>query len=400
MNNSSESKPVRVRPRLKHLLIATLVVIVGLFLAWLLLTGKPKPESKPPEETLRPVVEVIEISPAPMALAVFTQGTVEPRRSISLVAQVAGKVERVADYFVDGAFFKAGDVLLEIEGDDYQFAITRAKAAVAAAEQRLAEERGRNRQAKREWRDLGTQEANALFLREPQMSAAQASLEAAKADLAAAELALTRTRITAPFDGRIEQQRVDLGQFIGAGTPVAEIYATTSVQVRLPLNDSQLAALDLSLRADAELERPVILRSRFGGDTWEWMAKIRRVEASVDRQSRLVHAVAEVEDPFNAADAAKPPLTPGMFVYAEITTPPVPDLVKLPAVALRSDDSVLVVDEDNRLKRRQVEVQRRSEDWAWVAGLPRGLRVVREQTGLLISGLEVEVLDSPGAEVN
>lgn len=389
--NDVTSPRVAARGGKKNLLWAIAVTALGLVFAWFLLTGKPKPVARPPEAALKPEVGILVAEPGPVALSVATQGTVEPLTHISLVAQAGGKVERVAEQFVDGAFFRRGDVLVQIEATDYEFAIARARSAVAAAEQRLAEERGRNRQAKREWRDLGTTEANALFLREPQMKAAEAALEAARADLGAAELALERTRIRAPFDGRIEAKRADIGQFVAAGTPVADIYATDVVQVRLPLTDTQLAALNLPLYAAPELRREVLLSARFGGQRWQWPAHIRRVEAVVDRQSRVVHAIAEVEQPFATPDSDRPPLTPGLFVSADIPTPPIEGLVQLPATALRSDDSILVVNDDNRLERRVVDVRRRSERSAWVAGLAAGTRVVAEQTGTLISGLQVEI---------
>ena len=113
-------------------------------------------------------------------------------------------MESVSDRFLDGRFFKVGDILLQLEQADYEFAIARARAQEAAAAQRVAEERGRNLQAQREWRELGTSEANDLFLRKPQLRAAEASLAAAQADVAAAELALERTTVRAPFDGRLE----------------------------------------------------------------------------------------------------------------------------------------------------------------------------------------------------
>ena len=228
---------------------------------------------------------------------------------------MAGKVESVADGFVEGAFFDAGDVLLEVEQADYQFAIARAESQLAAAQQRLAEERGRNRQAEREWRELGSVEANDLFLRKPQMRAAQAALAAARADLAEAELALARTQIRAPFAGRIEVKRVDLGQYLTPGTPVAEIYATEVVAIPLPLNDSQLGALGLPLYANAELGRTAILSAQFGGQEQQRQAEIRRVEAVVDRQSR-VNAIAGAQ-PFQPDNSTATP-DAGMFVQAEI----------------------------------------------------------------------------------
>ena len=381
----------RQRLTVKKFLIAALLTGSGLLVSGLVLTGKPAPVANVPPEPLRPVVSVLRAQPSEISLAVNTQGTVEARRRINLVAEVAGKVSTVSERFEEGAFFDQGDVLLQLEQADYEFAIARAQSQVAAAEQRLAEERGRNRQAKREWRELGTVEANALFLRQPQMKAAEAALKASVADLSAAQLALSRTEIRAPFSGRIESKRADLGQYIAPGAAVAEIYATDIVDVALPLNDSQLAALKLPMNANVALGIPVILSTAFGGREWQWQAQIRRVQAVVDRQSRTVNAIAEVLQPFESEVSGRPPLTPCMFVRAEIPTPPIPNLVQLPASALRSDNTVLVVGTGEKLVRQPVTVQRRTEHWAWVSGLTEGSRIVRAQTGLLVVGLTVEV---------
>ena len=381
----------RQRLTVKKFLIAALLTGSGLLVSGLVLTGKPAPVANVPPEPLRPVVSVLRAQPSEISLAVNTQGTVEARRRINLVAEVAGKVSTVSERFEEGAFFDQGDVLLQLEQADYEFAIARAQSQVAAAEQRLAEERGRNRQAKREWRELGTVEANALFLRQPQMKAAEAALKASVADLSAAQLALSRTEIRAPFSGRIESKRADLGQYIAPGAAVAEIYATDIVDVALPLNDSQLAALKLPMNANVALGIPVILSTAFGGREWQWQAQIRRVQAVVDRQSRTVNAIAEVLQPFESEISGRPPLTPGMFVRAEIPTPPIPNLVQLPASALRSDNTVLAVGTGEKLVRQPVTVQRRTEQWAWVSGLTEGSRIVRAQTGLLVVGLTVEV---------
>ena len=115
------------------------------------------------------------------------------------------------------------------------------------------------------------------------------------------------------------------------------------------------------------------------------------MQAVVDRQSRTVNAIAEVLQPFESEISGRPPITPGMFVRAEIPTPQIPNLVQLPASALRSDNTVLVVGTGEKLVRQPVTVQRRTEQWAWVSGLTEGSRIVRAQTGLLVVGLTVEV---------
>jgi RND family efflux transporter MFP subunit len=365
---------------------------VGLALCFLVLVGKPATQPTQLPEPRRPLVDIIVAEPSEHSIAVRTQGTVEPVRRVVLVAQVSGKVETVNDRFLDGRFFKAGDILLELEKADYQFAIARAEAQEAAAAQRVAEERGRNLQAQREWRDLGTSEANDLFLRKPQLRAAEASLLAAKADVAAAKLALERTTVRAPFDGRLEKKSADLGQFVAPGTVLAHIYATDRVEIHLPISDSQLALLELPLFETASEAYPeVVLSARFGGERWQWQGQIARVEASIDRDSRVTFAIAEVSDPFASSGSRRPPLTPGLFVEASISGKPIQQAVELPATALRGDNTVLWVNENSRLERLSVELLRREQDRVWVRGVVAGVQIVAEQSSLLASGSAIEV---------
>lgn len=378
----------------RRLLGSVLFTAAGLAICFLVLVGKPATQPTELPEPRRPLVAVILAEPSDHSISVRTQGTVEPVRRVGLVAQVSGKVERVSDLFLDGRFFKAGDVLLELEKADYQFAIARAQAQEAAAAQRVAEERGRNLQAQREWRDLGTSEANDLFLRKPQLRAAEASLAAAKADVAAAKLALERTTVRAPFDGRLEKKSVDLGQFVAPGSVLAQIYATDRVEIHLPISDSQLALLELPLFETAVVDYPAVtLSARFGGERWQWEGKIARVEASIDRDSRVTFAIAEVSDPFGGSEFQRPPLTPGLFVEASISGKPITASVELPATALRGDNTLLWVNENSRLERLSVELLRREQDRVWVRGVEAGLRIVAEQSSQLAAGAAIEIAE-------
>ena len=387
--NATASRLTRSR-----LLGSVLFTAAGLAVCFLVLVGKPATQPTELPEPRRPLVAVILAEPSDHSISVSTQGTVEPVRRVDLVAQVSGKVERVSDLFLDGRFFKAGDVLLELEKADYQFAIARAEAQEAAAAQRVAEERGRNLQAQREWRDLGTSDANDLFLRKPQLRAAEASLAAAKADVAAAKLALERTSVRAPFDGRLEKKLVDLGQFVAPGSVLAQIYATDRVEIHLPISNSQLALLELPLFETSVVDYPAVtLSTRFGGERWQWEGKITRVEASIDRDSRVTFAIAEVRDPFGGSESRRPPLTPGLFVEASISGKPITASVELPATALRGDNTVLWVNENSRLERLAVELLRREQDRVWVRGVEAGLQIVAEQSSQLTAGAAIEIAE-------
>ncbi|WP_206604609.1 efflux RND transporter periplasmic adaptor subunit [Kineobactrum sediminis] len=380
---------------------AAVVMAVGVVVAYVLLVARPAPEPQAPATAALPLVDVMTVEPAPRELSVTTQGTVRPAREIDLVSRVAGRVQSVAAEFAAGGFFRATDVLVDVEDVDYRFAIARMESQVAAARQRLAEEEGRALQARREWRDLGNAQGNALFLREPQLASARAALKAAEADLDAAQLDLERTRIVAPFNGRISEKYVDTGQYVTPGTRVARVYATDVVEVRLPLTDRQVALLDLPLHYRAQegaVALPdVTLQATFGNRDWQWQGRIVRTDANIDENSRMVFAVAEVTDPFaRGADGVRPPLAPGMFVSATISGRSMDAVTGLPRSAMHSDGTVMLVDSRQQLVKRKVDVLQSDTGQVWVQGLLRGDRVVVRQSAVAIAGMAVDVNEVDG----
>lgn len=374
---------------------ALLVLVVGGGLSFALLVGKPHPEPEQPAAIALPVVDVVVAAPTVRSLSVETQGTVRPLREIKLVSQVGGRVEFVSPRFAQGGFFAANEPLVKVEDIDYQFVIARAESQVAAARQRVAEEEGRALQAKREWRDLGSEQANALFLRKPQLASGRAALKASEADFAAAQLDLSRTSISAPFNGRISEKYVDIGQFVAPGTAIATVYDTDVAQVRLPLTDRQVALLDLPLNYDNETPdamsgAQVRISTRFANKEWEWQGRLRRTDASIDVDSRMVYAVAEIEKPFaRDPDSERPPLSPGLFVTAIISGRQLPQVTQLPRSALRSDGSVMIVDGEQRAQSYSVQVLQSDTSHVWVQGLRGGEQVIVHETTLILTGMKV-----------
>jgi RND family efflux transporter MFP subunit len=378
----------------RKILLPALVVLVGLAASYILLVGKPGPRPEAPKVASAPVVDVLVVKPEGRVLTVTTQGSVRPRREINIVSQVGGLVEAVDAHFAEGSFFDADIELVKVEDADYQFALVRAEASVADAAQLVAQEKGRVRQAAREWRDLGNDESNQLFLRKPQLASAEAALRAAEADLGQARLNLSRTSISAPFNGRISEKYVDLGQYITPGTPVAKVYDTAVVEVKVPLTDRQVALLELPLNFQEYSQRgngaAVTLRARFADREWEWLGRVVRTDASIDVDSRVVYAVVEVNNPFEPDEAlGRPPLAIGLFVEAEIQGRELQQVVSLPRNALRNDGSILLVDDADRLQVREVRVLKSNPAQVWVQGLNLNERVVVSRPALAVVGMLV-----------
>lgn len=369
------------------------ILLVGFAVAFLLSVAKPKPFPQDAPAPMLPVVDVLTVAPAEQRLTVLSQGTVTARRQIDLVAQVSGVITEVAPSFAAGGFFDRGRQLLQIDPADYELALIQARGRLADAERALAMEQGLARQAKREWRDLGNREANDLFLRKPQLKAAAAAVDAARADVDGAELALERTHIKAPFNGRVLETLVDLGQFVTAGTPIARYYSIDTAEVRLPLTDRQLALLDLPLRYQGNQlgeAVPVVIRARFGGEQWQWRGAITRTDASIAVDSRMLHAVVEIPEPFAAGESGRPPLMVGQYVEAAIAGKPVSNVVMLPRDALRKGTEIWILDTEDRIVPMPVTVLQSLPDKVAVqAAFADELRVVVSPSVLAVAGTQV-----------
>ncbi|MDN3637861.1 efflux RND transporter periplasmic adaptor subunit [Simiduia curdlanivorans] len=378
---------------IKRLPLWLVIVLSGAMVALLLHLLKPSPKPKPPLAPSLPQVKVVQANPAALALPVHSQGTVAPRREIDLVAEVAGKIVSVAPNFVSGAFFTEADILVNIDSANYLLAEIRAAAKVADAQQLFASEKGRALQAKREWRDLGNEDANKLFLRVPQLAAAEAAVSSAKADLAQTQLDIARTNIAAPFSGRIRETYVNLGQYVSPGTKIARIFDSEVVEVRLPITDAQAAllALTLGFHAGSALGPKVELIGTVAGKEVRWPGRITRTEASLDTKTRMYHAIAEVVKSELGAEAIAPVV--GLFVDAKIDGRLIDDVIQLPRSALVKNNLLLALDDNNRVVELSAKVLSKTSNQVWLqADLQPGAWVITERQGYLQPGLKVEPL--------
>ncbi len=333
-----------------------LLILAGGFAAAVVIAnGKPAPEPSMVSPAEAPQVDVMTLQPQTTIINLYSEGILTPKRDINLVAEVGGRIVSVLPDFADGAFVTAETVLLQIDPADYETEVIRAKARLADAEQALALEKGRARQAKREWRDLGSQEANDLFLRKPQLKATKATLAAAKADLSKAELNLKRTRIRAPFDGRLYNIQANLGQYVTPGTPVASVFDSSVGELALPLSERQLRLLNLPLAANGPIE--VQVAARLGNKTLTRTASLVRSAARLDSDTRQLSAMVEITEPFSGPDA----LFAGQFLEVSLPSKAIDNVVIVPQSALHPRDTLWLL-VGNQLNIEQVDVLQASGD--------------------------------------
>ena len=348
-------------------------------------------------------VETIPVMPRDYQVMLQSYGTVQPRTRSILVAQVSGQIVEINENVRDGGFFEKGDVLGKIDPRDYEADVQIAQAALADANQALAEAIARSEQAREDWERLGNEgEPTELVLRIPQLEAARARVESAESALTKAKLDLERTRLAAPFAGRVIRKLVDLGQVVSPNAQLAEIYATDVVEIRLPLRNRDLSFIDLPERyrySDAEDSKStdVIIKSDLIGEE-EWQGKLVRTEGTIDESARQLHVIAQIQDPFGPQNEGRSPLKIGQYVTAEIRGKMLPGALVIPNSAIYQGAYVYTV-EDDILRRRDVHIAWQNDVEAVVQdGLEPGADLVTTPLGQVTSGIRVSVMgaDSRG----
>ena len=391
------------------------VGVLAVYILW-----ATRPEAVPvPTERAVPLIRVQTLDSHELQLFVQAQGTVEPRTESELKSQVSGEVLWVSPALVPGGFFDAGDPLLKLDPADYEANLESARAMLARAES----DAGRARKERTRQRRLADRSvASQARIDDAQNAShvADAALREARARLGVAERDLQRTEIYAPYAGRVRSEKVDLGQFVSRGEALARIYAVDYAEVRLPIPDRELRYLDVPLgyRESREREEPatpgaypignlaeagapdmsgprVLLRAEFAGENHEWVGRIVRTEGELDPKSRMVTVVARVEDPYGRKDeVGRPPLSVGLFVDVQIEGRVVPDALVIPRSALREGGRVLVLDGEDRIHYRSIQVLRTEREVVIVeGGLEPGERVAISPLPEAVEGMRVRTQD-------
>jgi RND family efflux transporter MFP subunit len=361
---------------------------------------KPEPEKR--EGGPRPITVFVEtVEEKDINLQVATQGEVRSRIAIDLVAQVSGRIAEVSADFTEGGSVRPGEALVAIEDIDYQLALSQAESRVAAGRVALDIALADADVARHQLRD--TKNPSPLALKKPQVAEARARLKAAEADLAQAQVNLERTRVSLPFEGRISETFVDLGQFVSAGTPLGRAFATDRVELRLPINYNQLSALGLPIGyvAPPGGGRPVAISATVGGMEQNWTGELVRLDASIDSSTRLIYAIAVVEDPYEGnVSQHGMPLAVGLYVDAVIQGRELRAARRIPRSALRAGDTVYVADRSGLLDIRRVGVTHSSPDYAVIHdGIEAGDRIITSTIRNPLSGMAVEVGSRPERRV-
>ena len=378
-----------------RLILPWLVLLGGFAAATLLIVTGPQVLPQP-SELVPPLVRTVTVMPITHQFGVHTNGSVVPRTESELVSEVDGRVLRVSAELVSGGFFSKDEVLVEIDKLDYQVALEGARAGMARAKSELANELKDNKRQEG-LGNKGSISASQLDNSVNRVTIARATVREALARLARAERDLARTRITAPYDGRVRSERVDVGQFVRRGEAIGTLYAVDFAEVRLPIHSNELKYLNLPISKagqSSSRQADVTLTAEFAGSIHQWQGKVVRTEGELDPTTRMVHVVARFANPYNTQEGSAP-LAVGLFVDAIIHGKINTNVTVLPRSALRNDSQVLVLDNEDKLRFREVKVLRLVDDLAYIgAGVKRGERICVSVLQSTFDGMRVRVVQN------
>ncbi len=431
-------------------LVSLAILAAGAGGAFVLVRTRPRAvrEASP---RAAPLVEVIHARSGSHAVSVKAQGEVTPARTLVVMSEVGGRIVWQNDRLVPGGLIAKGEPLVRIDPRDYSLAVRQQEVLVSSQSLQLELERGRHEIAKKEWELYEKERHDAgagallplplpppqgtgsalpeagpppLALRQPHYDSAKVAMRGAESGLEKARLMLSRTSLTAPFNAVVESEAVELQQLALPQAQLATLVGTDLFWVKVALPLSELAHVRLpkdgapgsSVRVYAETGKGRIHRtgsvSRLLGGL-EPSGRLARLFVDVPDPFRLgTNAPVAVGDPRGSAHAGtkaghalaegRPvavteegvdlPLFLGSFVHVEIEGGTLEDVIELPRRALEPESRVLVVDEEDKLASRRVEVVFGDEDTVLVRGeLKEGERVVVSPLAAPVIGMKLRV---------
>ncbi len=392
--------------------IIVILAAVGIFLY--LRSNPVKPQMAETQEQIV-LVEVLPLSITTQQVVVHAQGTVTPAEQIQIRPEITGRIIEISEDLVPGGVFETGDLIARIDSRDYETRLAAQKQMVANASFMLKQEVARKVVAEQEWSLLeksipANQENRDLALRIPQIEQARAALAAAEAGLAKAELDVARCSLHAPFNAIVIRESVDRGQLANPQTEVATLVGTDAYWVQASVPVASLSWIIFPSKKSNKGSEVRIVHEA-GNAMMKRQGKVVRLLGDLDPAGRLARVLVTIDDPLNLSSVSSAlPLLVGTYVDVDILGENMDDVVVVPRTALRDVagmdtangsgiEGIWIMDDDNRLEMRPVQVAWRGKDAVFLRnGFRNGERLVTSRIPSPIAGMKLKSADDLSRE--
>ena len=381
-------------------------VLVGAALLYqFMMATAPQAGRKPSKRQAR-LVEVVPAQLNAGEIRIAAKGVVKPALDVTLSPQVSGVVVEMNEGLVPGGRFNQGDTLLRIDAQDYGNVIRQIESEIIRARAAITLEEGNRDVALQEYEVLGEDLSaadKALVFRKPQMESAKADLASASARLKMAELDLQRTTVTAPFDALVVREDVDMGTRLSTQSAIARLVGTDSYWVEVSLAQSDLRWVNIPT-TDAPGSLVTLQHPKAWGTGATRQGHVIRLLPDISEQGRMARLLVEVEDPLalNATNGDVPRLLIEQYLEAEIIGKRVEGAIRIAREHLRNGDYVWVMDSENTLEIRKLDIIYSATDAVLVrSGVVEGEHIVTTDLSMATEGMELRTAgegDAPGAD--
>ena len=364
--------------------LKSVIILFSLSAAvWLNGCGEKKKAAAPPP----PEVMVAEVSQKDVPVYQEWVASMDGIVNATILAQVEGYL--IKQNYKEGDLVKEGDLLFEIDPRPFRAALEEAR-AVLAKQQAVLQTAQANLK-----RILPLAEANAVSQRDKDnaigmVQTAEAEVLSAKASVRRAELDLSFTKITSPIDGIAGSAKAQIGDLVGTpqSLELTKVSTVNPIKVYVPISEREyLKATEKSeLDEKSDSEKMIFTLILADGSTWPEKGSFSFADRQVDPQTGTIRVAILFPNPDNI-------LRPGQFAKVRVLMDTEKDALLVPQRAvgeLQGNYQVAVVDADNTVKIRNVEVGERYGDlWVIREGLNPGERVVAEGTQKVGDGVKV-----------
>jgi RND family efflux transporter MFP subunit len=373
-------------------------IVVALFASrWLIRTSPRAGRRGRPSKRSARMVQTKKVQRKDHKISVSVMGTVIPAKRVTLHPQIQGKVVSLGKALIPGGFVKRGTGLVRIEGNDYQLAVKQQESRLAMAKAQLEQEKGRRAVAAKEYelmkKDIeGAGGSKELMLREPQLQAAKAEVDNAKAALSKSRLDLGRTFIKAPFNAVIESRSVDVGSHVTVSTPMATIVGTDAywIDTLVPVDQLRWVRFPEKGKGGTPGSEVIIRDIAAWGPGRHRKGIVLRLLPGLEEKGRMARILVEVKDPLalQEENEGQPEFLMGAYVSVEIDGGVVKSMIALERDYLRDNDTVWVMDKDSKLDIRKVSMTFKGRDWVYISdGLEDGESVVLTTLSGAVQGM-------------
>ena len=375
----------------KKIALPICMLVVGIAGMQAISASAQKDEEKKPVDT-RPTVKVEAAISQDYQVLITSFGEVNPLESTMISAQVSGEVTGWNENFVPGGLVLRGETLFSIEKDTYEAALLQAQADLSSAQSLLIEEQARAQVAKQEARNLPQAKVTDLYLRKPQLLSAEAAVKSAQARIKIAQRDLDNCEIKAPYDALVISRNVGVGQYVNQGSQVAELNNVEKAEVIFPIAGFDNAFLPSGLAGT------VAAISSKGFDGVDREGLIARDLGIVDKNTRMSQLVVRIDDPYGIKNGL-PALKYGTYVEIEFKGRTLQHIYRLPQ-ELVSNRTVWIVDKDNKLEPRTVDIIREEGEYFLIGeGLANNEKIVVTLPEYPQKGMEVKVAQPVGSDI-